>query len=170
MSALSSEKSVSMSLNLNVLLTSQTISDSLRKMCSVEAQKEDSNASALQKLEQTRPHPKPSKPKAFQEVLQNLAIAGINPMLSERPYPFNGKIFMGFLILGSSMICNFKYILCEANTFIEYTQNIFMGSLAVLIIFALVIIIRSADELFEYIDDCGNLVAKIHASQWTISI
>lgn len=103
--------------------------------------------------------PKPQgKLKVFQVTLQNFAIAGITPNLLHQSYPLNGKISTGFLILGLSMICYFEYTFYEAKTFIEYTQTIYLGSLAALIIFALVIIVGKVKKLFEFMDECEHLV------------
>lgn len=117
----------------------------------------------MENSRQKRAKPKSPKPKVFQMVQQKFAIAGITPSLSNQPYRFDGSISMGFLIVGLFMVCNFKYTFYEAKTFIEYTQTIYMGSLAALIIFALAIIILNVDKLFQFINDCGNLVRKTNA-------
>lgn len=98
------------------------------------------------------------KRKVFQIIQRNLASAGITPNLLNQPYPVNGKIFVGFLILGLFMCCNFKYTFYEAKTFVEYTQTVYVGSLAAVIFLALTIIILKVDKLFELIDECENIV------------
>lgn len=96
--------------------------------------------------------------KVFQLTQKYFATAGIVPNLAIQPYPLNGKISIGFLLLGSSLICNFKYTFYEARTFVEYTQSIYMCSIAALIIFALVIIILKVEKLFEFINGCEKLI------------
>lgn len=95
----------------------------------------------------------------FQLTLKNFATIGIDPNLVLQPYPFNEKIFLGFLILGSGVICNFMYIFYEAKTYTEYTRTIYMCSLELLIIFTLTIIIFKVKMFFKlFNDDCQNLV------------
>lgn len=96
--------------------------------------------------------------KIFQIVLKNFATIGIEPKLIAQPNPLNVRILMGFGFLGLSIICIFKYFFYEAKTFIEYTQTAYMGSAAVLLISALLILILNVESLFKLINDCENLV------------
>lgn len=89
----------------------------------------------------------------FEFTQRNFAIAGIVPNLAAKPYSLNGKVKLGFLTLGLAIICNFTYTFCEANTFIEYTQSIFMSTLTVIVDFALFTLVVNVKKLFKFIDD-----------------
>lgn len=64
----------------------------------------------------------------------------------------NKRILTDFLILGYCSGFTFigVYIFNYAEVFSDYTQAIFMGSGALLIILGLLILILKAEELFEY--------------------
>lgn len=94
------------------------------------------------------------KLKAFETIQKNLASVGITPALASQSYPFNATIFYGFLKLGSAVYCTSIFIIFDAETFVEYTQSIYVDSLAMLIIFALLIVILKVERLFKYIS--GN--------------
>lgn len=94
----------------------------------------------------------PQKIKVFQLTQKNFSTAGITANLVTNSYPLNAKILLGFLILGSAIVCNFKYTFYEAKTFIEYTQSVYMGSMATIIILVLLILINHVKKLFEFIN------------------
>lgn len=96
---------------------------------------------------------KSPKLKIFQLTLKNLATVGISPNLATQPYPLNGKIYLGILILGSGAICNVIYIFQEAKTFSEYSISIYMCSFTILIIFILTILILNVEKLCNLFDD-----------------
>lgn len=102
--------------------------------------------------------------KVFQMTQSNFATAGIDPGLINKSFPINGKIFMDFLIIGSAINCTLVYVSRDANTFPEYTQSIYFGSLATLIFLTLMIIIHKMEQLFKFIDSCECLVNEISAS------
>lgn len=102
--------------------------------------------------------PKLSKMKVFQLTQANFASAGIFANSTIKSQRFNMEIVKSFLIIGSSITCSLMYAFLEANTFAEYTQSIYSGSLAALIFFALVIIIFNVKKLFRLIKTCENIV------------
>lgn len=97
------------------------------------------------------------KMKIFQLTQKNFATVGVNPHLSLQSYPFNAKILTGFLITSLCLICNFMFAFFEAKTFIEYTQSVYIGSCAAIVIFALVVIVLNVKKLFQLISDCENI-------------
>lgn len=97
------------------------------------------------------------KLKVFHVIQKNFAAVGFSSNLVTQQYPFNKKIFMGILILSTSVICNLMYIFREAKTFAEYNQSIYMCSLAAAIIFASVIILLNVKKLFNLIKVCENV-------------
>lgn len=88
------------------------------------------------------------KLRVLQSIQKNFAMLGIVPALVTQTFPLNEKVFLDFSILSSAIICNFTYTFSEANTFVEYTQSIFMSTLAALINFALLILILNIEKLF----------------------
>lgn len=106
--------------------------------------------------------PKPPKPrvKIFQLTQKKFAAAGINANLVTQPYPFNRKILLNFLALFVSVICNLMHIFYEAKTFAEHLQSIYMCSLTIAIILALVIVLLNVAKLFNFIDSSEKLVNK----------
>lgn len=97
-----------------------------------------------------------SKTMVLQLAQKNFAAAGIVPNLTAQPYPLNGRILLGFLTLGLAAICNFKYGFYDANTFIEYTQSIFMSSLTIIVNFALLNLSVKVKKLFKFINDADD--------------
>lgn len=96
------------------------------------------------------------KKKIFQIVLKNFAAVGIEPNLVVQPYPINGRILMGFCILGSYMICNFKHTFV-AKTFVEYTQTAYMGSAAFVLFFVIWILLLNVKKMFKLINDAESI-------------
>lgn len=101
---------------------------------------------------------KEPKMKIFQSTQKNFITVGIHAKLALQPYPLNVKIVIGFLLTSLYTMCNLVYIFFKTETSADYTQCIYMGSIAVLIIFALIIIVLNVKELYQIINDCENLV------------
>lgn len=101
---------------------------------------------------------KPSEMKIFQLTQKNFDSLGVTPKLSLQPYPFNEKILIGFFILGLFFICSLMSTIFESKTFTDYTQSVYLDSLAVVISSVLVILVFNVKKLFKLIDDCENLV------------
>lgn len=96
--------------------------------------------------------------KIFQTSQKYFASVGISPHLATHEYPLNGKIVLGFLILGSEFICLFVYIFDEAEEFVEYTQSICMCSLVALINVILLVVIFNVELFFHTIFDSEDIV------------
>lgn len=97
------------------------------------------------------------KMKVFQLTLDNFALAGIVPSLAIQSCPLNGKILLIFSIIGLSMFCNFKFTFYGAKTFVEYTQSIYMGSMATIVFFVQLILILKLKNLFKLTNDCESI-------------
>lgn len=98
------------------------------------------------------------KAKILEHIKKNLAIAGIVPNLVTQSYPLNGKILLGFLTLGISIICNLMFTFCEAKTFIEYTQSICIGAFMYIVNFGLFNLILNVEKLFKLFEGCENII------------
>lgn len=102
--------------------------------------------------------PKLPKLKAFETTQKNFAMIGIRRELLTQSYPLNGKVFTVFL--WPIMAVNFIYMYArnDIETFVEYTQSMFMASTAILVIFALIILMLKVKKLFEFIDRFDSMI------------
>ena len=98
-----------------------------------------------------------AKWKVLQLTQKNLAIAGIDRDLAAQSYPFNAKIVFSSLTIGLAIVFGLIYVFYEAKTFVEYTQCIFMSSVAGICSFALLILILKVKKLFGFIDGCDGI-------------
>lgn len=122
------------------------------------------NDSKVDSKIQDSPMPKLPRIVIFQAIQRTYAMAGITPVLLTQAYPLNAKIMMGFLLLNIAAIFNLIFTLCYAQTFAEYTQSIYVFSLMNLLIFALLIIILKVDKLFEFFNECADIVNSSESS------
>lgn len=104
--------------------------------------------------------------KIFQLTQKNFATIGISPILSYQSWSLNAEILIGFSITTVSFICTLVFAFSEAKTFIEYTQSIYIGSCAVIVILALVVIVFNVKKFFQLINDCENIT---NTSKYEIS-
>lgn len=116
-------------------------------------------------MENPTPQPKCVKMKIFQVIQKNFAMAGFQRKLATQSYPLNGEIFMGFLILGSGLTSILMYIFTEAQTLPEYTQSIYICSIATLLFIDLFIILLNVGKTFNLIDCCEDL-ANTSKCEW----
>lgn len=114
-------------------------------------------------------NPQPSKLpgiKAFKTIQKNFAMIGIGPKLVKtQSYPLKAKIAIGSLISGC--ILESVYIFNDAETFSEYTQTIYGASAAIVLIFALVVLIAKVEKLFEFISQSNRL---LNMSKWNFNL
>lgn len=95
--------------------------------------------------------------KVFQAFQSNFAIVGINPIVAKQPYPFNVKIVLGILLLGSAIVCNLLYVIDDAETYAECTQTIYVCSVSCLVLSTLIITILKMKKIFEFINYTDEL-------------
>lgn len=118
----------------------------------------ESSQNTMGNTKQHQTQSKLSKLKIFQLCQKHFATIGISPNLVMQAYPINVKIFMAFVMNHVTIISNLVYVVREAKTFAEFTQSIYFISMALLIIFALMIIILKVDKLFELIENFDRMV------------
>lgn len=87
---------------------------------------------------------------------KNLASVGICPNLVTKPYPFNDKILIGFMIMSLTIICSLMYSFYETTTIAENMLLTFFDSSIVFISVSLLILILNVEKLFGFIDGCEN--------------
>lgn len=99
------------------------------------------------------------KPKPFEIIQKNLATIGITPSLADQSYPFNWTILCGILILSLNIFFLSMFIIYDAETFVEFTQSVYMTTLSTLINLCLLVLILKVKNLFKLIDGCDDLVS-----------
>lgn len=116
------------------------------------------NATEMANPKQKGSKSQPSKRKAFEITQKYFAVIGITPSLVDKSYPFNGSILGGFIILGSGFYLTFAFLICDAETFAEYTQTACACSLEILITFTLLIVVLKVKKLFKLTNGADILV------------
>lgn len=86
--------------------------------------------------------------KIFQTVQKNFGILGI---CRDQPR-FNGKSLIACLIYGLGTILSAIFLICEADTFNEYTNNLYITTALAVGLFCLTNIILKMKELFALAD------------------
>lgn len=111
----------------------------------------------MENFQQERSQSESPKLVVFKAIRRNFAVIGIGPELATQTYPINRKIFIGFLALCLVIASLLAYISNDAETFADYTQSIYVCSIAVLITFALAFTISNAGQLFDFINICNSV-------------
>lgn len=104
---------------------------------------------SLEILDKMESQPELPEIRIFQAVRRNFEFLGICPALLDQPYLFNCRILLGCLIFGSGLISVFISLIFEANTFWEFTQTAFFGSVLVSGILALLFLVFRVPRLFK---------------------
>lgn len=105
--------------------------------------------------------------KLFQSVQENFATLGITREQSIRNNPFNARMlaaFSTYILMIASIAVFFFH---DANTFWEYTNNIYNLSAIILIFISFVTVVFNMRKCFALIDSCAAVVAK---SEWTKNV
>lgn len=99
-----------------------------------------------------------TKMKLFQRTQKYLAILGINPNQSIQKYQFNGRIWIGFFLLGLSIIFFSLFLFIEANNFCEYTEIIYILSGMIVCAAGFTFTIFKMKMLFDIVETSENAV------------
>lgn len=87
----------------------------------------------------------------FKAIGKHFAMIGIIPKLVTQSYPINVKMFTVFLMPTLGVIFVGVYVVKYAESFVEYTQAIFMASAGCLVSFLLLAMILKVKKLYEFI-------------------
>ena len=98
--------------------------------------------------------------KLFQEIQKKFAILGITKAQSIQKQPFNRKISWVYFMYAFTWVSCVAFLFKKANTFEEYTNNIYITSGATVVLFFFTIIIFKTAKIFEFIDFCGKIVHR----------
>lgn len=106
--------------------------------------------------------------KIFQTIQMRYATLGIRPTNpSDRTYPFDLRIFLGFLPLGYTCVSQIVIIFHVANGFTEYIENICTLFTYIRALVFFVPILCKRTKLFEIIE---NMEKFIDASKKILNI
>lgn len=94
------------------------------------------------------------KMKLFQTIQKNHAIVGIR---SNQTHAINGRVVVTFSIYVLGFTSCAIYLFHEANTFFEYSSNMFLTTGLIMIIVVYAIIFFKITKLFELISDCERV-------------
>lgn len=94
--------------------------------------------------------------KIFRTLQRQYAILGVYP--SAQKYPFNARVFFGFLLLGCVSVSQFVYIFLVADGFMEYMECVCSTFTTFIIIVCLAAVISRKTTLFESIDDIEQYI------------
>lgn len=96
--------------------------------------------------------------KLFQRTQSYLAILGIEPNQLIQRHQFNGRILMGFLLLGLSTILFSLFLFYEAKNFREYTEIIYILSGMIVCTTAFTSTILKRKMIFDFFEMAENIV------------
>lgn len=98
------------------------------------------------------------KMKAFKTVQKNFSLLGICPDLVNQSYPLNCKVITALLVIITGVSFVVTYVCNDAETFIDYTQSVFVAAAGSLVLFLLLILILKVKKLFEFISRCDLML------------
>lgn len=98
--------------------------------------------------------------KLFRMFQANLVMLGINSNKSttNNKHQFNRNIFVSFFLSSSSIILTSVFIFCEADTFMDFAEPIYILSSAVMITITAVYTCIKIKMVFEFIKRFENIV------------
>lgn len=99
----------------------------------------------------------PQRIKILQTIQKKFAIVGIYLDVVSQPYLYNGRIMMGYFIMGSATVSNFVYIFYEAKSFGEYTRSSFFCAACIYVSIVLTILTQKVKKIVEIINEIENL-------------
>lgn len=96
----------------------------------------------------------------FQNTKNNYAILGISLQQSFQQNPFNGKIFISFVLLGCSIASHFLYLFYVASSLKEYIECITTTFAIFVISVCFMTMVFNMSTLFKTIDDIENVIEE----------
>lgn len=95
-----------------------------------------------------------NKMKFFQVVRENLVIYGI----ASQQHPFNVRNWLGLLIFGFGTISNGVYCVCEATTFQEYADSLFVAVACFDILMIFLYSVLFMQKIFVCLDHAEEII------------
>lgn len=101
----------------------------------------------------------------FQVIRVHLAALGIETKPSTGQSSFSGKLSMSFILLVLSIISSVLFVICEADTVIEFMQCFSVISAIVENSVSFVAIVWQRQRLFNYIEIVESIINKSKSTQ-----
>lgn len=98
--------------------------------------------------------------KLFQIIRKKFAVLGISPANSIQKYPLNPKLVLVYFIYGATWSSSALFLYRKANTFEEYTNNIYVTSATAMIIITYTVVVTKMSKFFTYINNYGQTVER----------
>lgn len=90
----------------------------------------------------------------FLTLLKNTEIIGI----SRNQHPFNWRSLLALLTHSFGIALNAAYFFCEANTFQEYSESIFIGTIIIADTIIFVFSVSRMWIVFEFINEAEKII------------
>lgn len=87
--------------------------------------------------------------KIFSTLQKNVEIIGIGP----HQQPFNWHSSLSIFINSFGVVLNVAYFFCEANTFQEYAESIFVGTCVIVLSIVFVYFVRNSRIIYDCLDE-----------------
>lgn len=95
---------------------------------------------------------------------------GINADQAKKTDLFNTKITLGFIVLSFDVFFQYSYIVNEAQGFQQYTESIYMSSIATASLLFLATIVFKMDKFFELIEWVEVLLIESDKDQGNLKL
>lgn len=119
---------------------------------------DNSNSNSKTQNNQKESQPESPNVKLFRNIQSIFMILGIKPISIEQSYPFNRRIFLGFILTSCGITFILVFVSNEANTFWEYTQSAYFFSAAIIATFILTHVVFRTSKIFEFITNFENVI------------
>lgn len=94
----------------------------------------------------------------FKTLKNNLIVLGISLKQSMQARPLNGRIALGSITIGLSVLSHAAFLLNVADGFTEYIQSIYWFSATLLIAVSFANIVLKMTKLFKFFDNLDQFV------------
>lgn len=98
--------------------------------------------------------------KLIRFILSKFTSVGIASNQSTIKWHINRRVIVVYSIYGCALTMSAAYLYYDANTFEEYTNNIYITTAFSVIIFIFTIFVLNMTKLFELVDNFGQLVER----------
>lgn len=98
--------------------------------------------------------------KLFHSTQESFAILGITLDQSMQNNPFSKRVLAAFSSYILTIALYTVFLFRDANTFWEYTDNIYTNSATMVIVACFIIVVFNMEKCFALIDSCVTVVAK----------
>lgn len=105
--------------------------------------------------------------KSFQTIKESLSVRGMSSNRSK----FNKELIKTGTVYYLTSIISIAYLFCEAKTFIEFTQNIYITSSVMIVSYYFTFFISKMEKFFELIQRIEKIFdkSKFYSCNWHLT-